>query len=288
MPLILGGVGAVVVIAVIAVVLMKGGGGESGAAELIKEGDSAFAAHDYTKAAEAYDAAAQKGTKSPNLKKAKDEVPAQQAFNEMQKAIASGDFDKAKAAADTCTSDGDRYFAKQCSAKADAIKAGQVKMHLDKAKADPDSCAKEAGLALQIDPASDEAQKVMASCKGAAVAVKQPEPRQVARQDPPPRPAAPAGPSQEERNANAAKAVGEGNAAYGKGDMDAACDAYNQALAQKPKGPTLAGALRGLGTCYSKKGDNAQAVKYFKMYLPLAPATEQAKVKAIIDYYSKQ
>ncbi len=295
-PLIAGIVGAVVVLAAVGFFAFGRGGGsgkDSGdgsnmsAEEAVKQGDTHFAQHDYIEAVKLYEVAASKGTQPKNLKKAKEESGSQLAYRDLNKAIDSGDFDKAKQQLDTLNADPDRQWAKQAQAKADAVKIGFVKLHLGKATAakaaDPDGCATEAGLALQADPSNEEAQKVAQSCRGGGV-------KQASTAPDRPRPekaAAPAGPSQDERNSQASKLVGEGNGLYAARDFDGAIEKFQSALALKPKGSPLGLAYRGLGTAYTQKADKGNIVKYFTAYLPFAAPAEASKVKAIIAYYSK-
>jgi tetratricopeptide (TPR) repeat protein len=300
MGVIVGVVGGVVVLAAVAFFALRGGGttstsgdGKSMSAEqAIKEADAALAQHDYLKAVELYESAAAKGTTSKSLKKAKEEAPAQQAYNDLNKSIASSDWDKAKAQMDTLLADPDRHWAKQGAGKADDVKRGYVKQHLGNAqaaKSDPDACAREAGMALQADPSNEEAQKVAQSCKGGAakpvaVTEKRDPPKRAPQE--PKEPKEPPGPSAAERTANATKLIGEGNALYQSRDFDGAIDKFQQAVAQKPANNVLGFAYRGLGSAYAQKGDKPNAYKYFKLYLPLAPdAGTKAQVGKLIEAY---
>jgi len=260
-------------------------GGKMSAEDAVKQGDAAFAAHDFVKAAELYGIAKEKGTKPSNLQKAKDESPAQLAYKDMEKAMAAGDFDKAKAQLDALNADPDRQWAKQGIAKADAVKVGYVRDHLKKGEAmkasDPEGCSREATIALQADPSSEDAQKLSQGCKGGAS-------KQVVEREkppPPPKKEAPAGPSQGERNKSAQGLAAEGMAAYASADYDGAIAKCQQGLSQKPNGKDLGATYRCLGMANIKKLDAANSVKFMTAYLPYAPDAEKPKVQQIIAYF---
>ena len=295
-PLIGAIVAGVVVLAAVGY-FVAGRGGSSGgttdtpgkmsAEDAVKQGDAAFAAHDYVKAAELYGTAKDKGTKPSNLQKAKDESPAQLSYKELEKAIGASDFDKAKAQLDALNSDPDRYWAKQGAAKADAVKVGYVKEHLRKGEAlkatDPDGCSREATLALQADPSSEDGQKLSQGCKGGASkpAVEREKPAPTPRE----KPAAAPGPSQADRNSKAREMFAEGMGAYASQDYDGAIAKCTQGLQQKPNGKDLGLGYRCMGMAYTKKTDAANTVKYMSAYLPLAPDAEKEMVKKIITFF---
>jgi tetratricopeptide (TPR) repeat protein len=71
-----------------------------------------------------------------------------------------------------------------------------------------------------------------------------------------------------------------------KGDIDAAIDRFQDAIKRKPgfARPRLL-----LGEAYEKKGDKAQAIKYYKEYLEVLPkAPDAAKVRKRIEKLGKE
>jgi cytochrome c-type biogenesis protein CcmH/NrfG len=85
---------------------------------------------------------------------------------------------------------------------------------------------------------------------------------------------------------NAAKDVEVGQFYMRKGDVDAAIDRFQDAIKQKPN---FARPRVLLGEAYEKKGDKAQALKYYKEYLEVLPkAPDAAKIRKRIEKLSKE
>ena len=292
-PLFIGiGVG-VVALAAVAFFLLKPPGEPDGrpglsAEAAIKEGDHAAAQHDYLKAVEMYDLAASKGTNKQGRKKAADEARAQGLYNEIDKAIAAGDFDTAKAKLDALGSESqDLYYAKKGAEKVEPVKQGFVKSHLAKAAAAKGSnapeCEKHATLAMQADSANEAAQSMLQACKGGGARPVADRPQgEVVRKAPVEK-----GPSQAERNAQAQALVAEGNVLSTGRDYDGATEKYQAALKLKPTGGTLGYTYRGLGVAAAQKADKAGACTNFKQYLPFAPDSERKRIQELIAGYCK-
>ena len=70
-----------------------------------------------------------------------------------------------------------------------------------------------------------------------------------------------------------------------KGNYDAAIERFKESIRYKPK---FARPHRLLAEAYEKKGDAAEAVKYYRMYLEILPAAQDAgKVRKRIEKLSR-
>ena len=85
---------------------------------------------------------------------------------------------------------------------------------------------------------------------------------------------------------NAEKDLEVGQFYMRKGDVDAAIDRFQDAIKRKPN---FARPRLLLGEAYEKKGDKAQALKYYKEYLEVLPkALDASKVRKRIEKLTKE
>lgn len=278
------GGGLVLLLAIVAFVATRGkkdAGEESGsggdsnlsADAATRQGDAHFKKHEYLKATELYDAAAAKGANPGNRKRAAAEGKGEETYGEIESAIASGNFDKAKTLVEKCSAETSHWCGK-ASEKTDAVKAGYGKAHLAKATAAKganklDDCSTEANLVLAFDPGNADAQALATQCQPAEVVKAAP--------------AEPKGPSQSERNGKAAGLAAEGNTKLLARDFAGAVAKCSAALALHPSDRTTLGSCyHSLGFGYAYLSDNGNAKKYLKQYLPFA-TTDKAQIQNFID-----
>jgi pSer/pThr/pTyr-binding forkhead associated (FHA) protein len=284
--LIAGIVGVVIVLAAVAFFVLRGGrkeesgeeaamaGGNLSAAEATRQADAAFKKHEYSKAFELYEQAVAKGANPPNRKRAGDEAKGEESYRELESAIASGNFDKARTLSEKCSTE-TTFWCGKAAEKADAIKAGYGKAHLAKATAAKaggklDVCTSEANLVLAFDPGSADAQALAAQCQPTeAASAKEP----VAKKE---------GPSQKERDQKAAALLQDANAKLTARDFQTVVQKCQAAMALHPSDRTTQGGLyRNLGYAYAFLGDAGNAKKFLKLYLPYS-STDKAQVENFI------
>jgi pSer/pThr/pTyr-binding forkhead associated (FHA) protein/tetratricopeptide (TPR) repeat protein len=254
----------------------EGGDGDLSAAEATKAGDREFKKHEYLKAIEYYDAAAAKGETPPNRTKAQDEARAQEIDRGIDRAIAAGDFDKAKALHDKCATEA-TWFCQKAQEKVDQIKSGYGKTHLAKAQAakgagKADVCRQEVQQVLAFDPASAEAQALQ--CAPQQGQGDKPGP---ARHE--------GGLSQAQRDAKAKQLLQDGNTRIAAKDFTGAISKYQAALDVKPSKDYVGLAYRGLGTAAVYAGDTKAAVRWYKLYMPYADEATKGQLQALIDKF---
>ena len=278
------GGGVVVILAIVAVLALRGkkesgddgasGGSELSAEAAIKQGDSHFKKHEFIKASELYGAAAAKGATPGNRKRAAEEAKGEETYNELESAISGGNFDKAKALVEKCSTETSHWCGK-AGEKADAVKAGYGKAHLAKANAAKgasklDECTTEANLVLGFDPGNGDAQALVSQCQPAeAAGVKA-------------APAEPKGPSQSERNSKAASLAADANTKLAARDFPGVVSKCSAALALHPSDRATQGSCyRALGYAYAYLSDNGNAKKFLKQYLPYA-TTDKPQIENFI------
>jgi tetratricopeptide (TPR) repeat protein len=211
---------------------------------------------------EFYEEAAASGETSPNMRKAADEAKAQEANQQLDRAIAASDFDRAKLLEEKCAAD-PGFWCRKAQEKGEAVRQGFARAHLAKAlKAQgskPELCRDEVQLVLAFDAGNAEAQALAGQCAPAAVAAVQREAQK------------PRGPSQKDRDARAKQLITDGNSLSTGKEYGAAIAKYQAALEMKPSGQYVGLAYRGLGTAAAYQSDTNAAVRWFKLYLPFAP-----------------
>jgi pSer/pThr/pTyr-binding forkhead associated (FHA) protein len=273
----------VVVIAVAAFLLFAKGKrsdqlteGELSGSESIKAGDREFKKHDFIKAVEYYDAAVVKGETPANRAKAQEEARAQEINRDLDRAIAIGDFDKARALYNKCAAE-TTWFCRQVQEKADTVKSGYSKAHLAKAQnakaaGKPDLCKQELQLVLALDATNAEAQS------GQCVA---PPPAQAEKPAPARRQAA-APPATPQRDRKARELIEQGNAKLAERDFNGANASFHGALDARPSDEFVGYAYRGLGTVAIYSGDTKAAAKWYKLYLPYADPASKKQIEIIL------
>ena len=283
LPLALGA-GALVAVAVVAFVLVgrgkrseDGGEGDLSAAEAIKAGDREFKKHDYLKSLEYYDAAAAKGEKPANRARAQDEARAQEIDRDLDRAVASKDFDKARALYDKCSTE-TTFFCERVREKADPVKAGYAAAHLAKAQAAKaagkiEACKTEVQQVLALDSASAEAQAL--SCA----------PQQAQAEKPAASRHEGGATSAAGRDQKAYQLIQEGNAKVSAKDFAGAQAKYQAAIDLKPSKQYVGYAYRGLGTAAVYAGDTKAAVKWYKLYMPFADDATKGQLQQLIDKF---
>jgi ABC transport system ATP-binding/permease protein len=256
-------------------------GGEMSAEAAVKAGDLLYRRKDFLKALEFYEQARSKGESPPNFNRASEEARAQQIDQDLERAIAVGDFDKAKAFLERCA-DETTFYCRKSREKADQVRQGFAKAHLAKARAAkgarPEICQQEVQQVLAADPANAEARQLTGQCAPVQVAAAAPA-KEPARR--------PAGPSAKDRDEKARQLLGAANALTQAKEYPAAMAKYQAVLDLKPSGPIAGMAYRGLGTAAAHGGDAKGAAKWFKRYLPYVddPALRE-QVETLIQQYS--
>jgi pSer/pThr/pTyr-binding forkhead associated (FHA) protein/tetratricopeptide (TPR) repeat protein len=252
--------------------------GEITAEAAVKTGDLLFHEKEFVRAVELYEQAAAKGEIPPNLARATGEARAQRTDQDLDRALAAGDLEKARALLTKCGDDA-AYYCGKAREKADQVQNGYAKLHLDKARAlkttKPDGCQGEVRLVLASDPSNSDAQQLLGQCAAPAPA---PPVREVKK--------APAA-SQAVRDEKVRALLNAGNALTQSKQFPAATAKYQAALELKPSGPLLGLAYRGLGTAAVYAGDPKAAAKWFKRYLPYVDdAGTREQVTTLIRQYS--
>ncbi|MFL5445610.1 MAG: FHA domain-containing protein [Myxococcales bacterium] len=253
--------------------------GEMSAEAALKAGDLLFREKEFLRAVELYEQASAKGENAPNLSKAVGEARAQRIDQDLDRAIAASDFDKARGLVEKCA-DTLAWYCEKARDKADRVREGYARQHLDKARAakgtKPEACQGEVRLVLAFDPANTEAQQLLGQCAPAPA----PPPKELHK---------PAVESQASRDDKARALLNAGNALTETKDpkkMPAAMAKYQAALDLKPSGSLRGFAYRGLGTASVYLGDAKAAAGWLKRYLPYVddPATRE-QVETLIRRY---
>jgi tetratricopeptide (TPR) repeat protein len=251
--------------------------GEMSAEAALKAGDLLFREKEFIRAVELYEQASAKGENAPNLAKASDEARAQRIDQDLDRALAASDFDKARSLSEKCADD-QAWYCEKARDKADRVRQGYARQHLDKARAakgtKPEACQGEVRLVLAFDPANAEAQQLLGQCAPAPA----PPPKEVHK---------PAVASQSTRDDKARALLNAANALTQSKQYPAAMAKYQAALDLKPSGSLMGLAYRGLGTAAVYSGDAKAAARWFKRYLPYVedPATKE-QVETLIRQYS--
>ncbi|HWE23839.1 MAG TPA: FHA domain-containing protein [Myxococcales bacterium] len=255
--------------------------GELSGAESVRAGDREFKKHDFIKALEYYDAAVVKGETPANRAAAQDEARAQEIGRALDRAIAAGDFDKARALYDKCAGEM-TWYCRQVQEKADQIRAGFAKAHLLKAQnakaaGKTDLCRQELQQVLALDAANGEAQNEQCVAPAPAQAAKPAPVRRTAR-------AAAAAPAEgdAERDRKARELIEQGNAKLAERDFSAANASFHGALDLRPSDEYVGYAYRGLGTVAIYNGDTKAAAKWYKLYLPYADPASKKQIEIIL------
>jgi tetratricopeptide (TPR) repeat protein len=252
------------------------GDGELSAAGAVKAGDALFLKKEFQRAVELYEQAAAKGENPPNLPKASEEARAQEIDQDLDRAVAAGDFDKAKALLEKCGDD-EAWYCHKAREKAVDVRQGYTRSHLEKARAAKgvraDACQSEVRLVLGFDPSNTEARELVGQCAPAPAA----PPKEVHK--------APQA-SQSARDEKARSLLNAANALTQSKQFPQAMAKYQAALDQKPSGSLAGLAYRGLGTAAVYAGDPKAAARWFKKYLPYVddPATRN-QVETLIRQY---
>ena len=229
------------------------------------------------RAVELYEQASAKGENPANFARASEEARAQRIDQDLDRAIAAADFDKAKGLLDKCGDD-QAWYCRRAREKADQVRQGYGKVHLEKGRAAKgvrvEACQGEARLVLAFDPSNAEAQQLLGQCAPAPAA----PPKEVRR--------APAA-TQAARDEKARGLLNAGNALTQSKRYPAAMAKYQAALELKPSASLAGLAYRGLGTAAVYAGDPKAAVRWFKRYLPYVdePGTRE-QVQTLIRQYS--
>jgi tetratricopeptide (TPR) repeat protein len=247
----------------------------------VKAGDLLFHKKEFLRAVELYERAMAKGENPPNLAKASDEARAQRIDQDLDRALASGDFDKAKDFLEKCGED-QAYYCRKAREQADPVRQGYARLHLDKGRAakslKPDACLGEARLVLAFDPGNAEAHQLLGQCAPPAQSL---APKKEARKPP--------AASQGSRDEKARGLLNAGNALTQSKQFPAAMAKYQAALDLKPSGALAGLAYRGLGTAAVYAGDAKAAAKWFKRYLPYVDdAGTREQVQTLIRQYGGQ
>ena len=287
LPLVAGGAAALIVVGLVAFLLAgrgkpageEGAEGDLSAAEAVKAGDREFKKKEFLRSVEYYDAAAAKGENPPNRKKAQEEARAQELNRDLDRAVAAGDFDKARGLFDKCAAE-TTWYCQKAQEKGDLVKAGYAKAHLAKAQAakasgKSDACQQEVQLVTVFDPANAEAQAVQCAPQQAQAEKAAPGRREGG------------GLTLAQRDAKASQLIQEGNTKTTAKDLTGAAAKYQAALDLKPSKEYVGLAYRGLGTAAAYGGDSKAAVKWFKLYLPYADDATRQQVQQLIARYSE-
>jgi pSer/pThr/pTyr-binding forkhead associated (FHA) protein len=275
----LAGVAALVlVLAVGAFFALRGGqksgsNGELAGEDAVKAGDQLFKQRKYQAALDMYDKAGD--APAPNRKKATEEAKGEEAYNSLKAALNAGDADKARNLFDRCSADSSWWCQKATGEFAEPVKASYVKKHLQSANAAKtagklDGCLGEVNNVLGFDAANAEAQALQSQCQPQAAAPKE-EPKRE-------------GPSQKEREQKAARLAKSAFDKLMAKDFNGAVKDAHAALAQNPADKTTLGnAYQSLGYGYAYLGDNGNAKKWLKTYLPFCTPANCDQVKAYIE-----
>ena len=256
--------------------------------------DEAVAAHRYSEALRALDAARRAGVKPQALAayaQVPDEARSEDLYEEMQSAATSQDWERARKILPVLTAS-KTYFGGKAAEKADAITSGYVNLHVAAAALMKDKdnagCLSEAQLALTANPQSGDARSLVDTCKAP------PPPPQAAAVAP----AAPAvhtasvtvATARPNKDAEARQLIASGNAKLASQDVDAAIELYQRAMGLKPSNPVLASAYRSMGIASMRNGNVEQGARYYRLYLPLCTnPTEKAQLqKTLADYDARQ
>jgi pSer/pThr/pTyr-binding forkhead associated (FHA) protein len=255
--------------------------GELSGSESVKAGDREFRKHDFIKALEFYDAAVVKGETPANRVTAEDEARAQEISRALDRAIATGDFDKARALYDKCAAE-TTWFCRQVQEKADQVKSGYAKAHLAKAQSakaagKADLCKQELQMVLALDRTNVEAQSAGCTPPPPPQAEK-PAPARRQAAAPAPAPARAAG----QRDRKARELIEQGNAKLAERDFNAASASFHGALDLRPSDEYVGYAYRGLGTVAIYSGDTKAAAKWYKLYLPYADPASKKQIEVIL------
>jgi pSer/pThr/pTyr-binding forkhead associated (FHA) protein len=254
--------------------------GELSGAESVKAGDREFKKHDFIKALEYYDAAVVKGETPANRVTAQEEARAQEISRALDRAIATNDFDKARALYDKCVAE-TTWYCRQVQEKGELVKSGYAKAHLAKAQTakaagKSDVCRQEVLQVLALDIANADAQSEQCTAPPPAP-TERPAPvrRQAAAA-----PASAGGSAQRDRKAR--ELIEQGNAKLAERDFNAASASFHGALDLRPSDEYVGYAYRGLGTVAIYTGDTKAASKWYKLYLPYADPASKKQIEVIL------
>jgi len=276
MGMIIGVVVAVLVLGGVGFALMgKKGGGGGGGGEGLAAAKAAETKKDYAKASELANLASDA---SPAYKKKMEaEAAGQVAYQRFEAAMAANNPDAARADWEKCSSE-DGYYCSKVKEKDDAFKQAFAKKHLAAATAakgtNPTLCSEEVGKVLAIESGNQDAQTLSQQCSPAAA-------------NPPPPPphvavAAPAGPTQAQRDVMASKLTDDSTAKANAGNAPGAMKDLQDCIDKKPSNSILGTCYRNMGVLNARAGSTDEARKWFKKYLPLCRPDDCDKIKGLI------
>lgn len=302
------GVGAVMVVVAVGVLVFghrKPSSREPDPADAsLQRAGTMAAAHRYREAVRALHAAIDSGApaeKTRVLPSLETEARAEAQFEQLVEAISRQDFDAARSLLDQLATVPTWYGGRSLEKSAE-IKAGYVKLHVDRANAekgrDDAACLTEANLALAASPQSDAARALATDCGGATAAnsahARAPErtnslsaaaplsasPRTFAA------PKKTARVSNEDNDAEARRLLHQGNVEATANDLTSAIADLERAIRLKPSQPILGSIYRSLGTTNSRAGHADKGAHYYRLYLPFCdnPAEKAQLSKMLADY----
>jgi pSer/pThr/pTyr-binding forkhead associated (FHA) protein/tetratricopeptide (TPR) repeat protein len=257
----------------------------------LRAAEEGVAAHRYTEAVRHLDAARGAGATAAELRdynQIQAESRSEDLFREMEGAMATQDFERARKLL-SVLGGSKTFYGNKASEKADAVTSGYVTLHLAAAglmkDKDNAGCLSEAKLALQANPQSTDAQSLVETCKLAPVQAPAVRTSSFAA-----RPAAPVAAAAAARpvdvDGDARKLVNEGNQKLVGQDVPGAIAAYQQALAMKPGDGVLGGIYRSMGIAFTRQGNMEEGAHYYKLYLPLCTnPNEKAQLQKVLDDY---
>ena len=263
----------------------------------LRAAEEALAGHRFGEAVRNLDNARRAGATAAELRnfnQAQAEARSEDLYREMEGAMATQDYDRARKLLGVLSSS-QTYYGNKATEKADAVTSGYVTLHLAAAGLmkgkDNAGCLSEAQVALAANPQSTDAQSLVESCKAApaaAAAPAAPRPAHAAASTPPPAPVvavARVG-GGEAADAEARKLVGEGDQKLVTQDFAAAIGSYQKALSLKPSDGVLARIYRSMGIAFTRQGNIEEGAHYYKLYLPLCSnAGEKAQLQKVLDDY---
>ena len=256
----------------------------------LRAADEARSSHRYVEAMHDLDVARRAGAVDAELagfETVAAEAHSEELYVEMEAAASSQDFERARRLLPLLVPSRTYYGAKAADSAA-RINAGYANLHVAAAtrmkRTDRPGCLASAHLALAADPGNAQARSLIATCKASP-------PRATASRTAPPalRPTA-AHRVLPDDGAPARQLVSEGNQKLTAHEVDAALALFGKALSLRPASAVLAGAYRGLGIAYTRKGDVEQGARYYRLYLPLCTdPIEQAQLqRALADYEARR
>jgi ABC transport system ATP-binding/permease protein len=248
------------------------------------------AAHRYTEALQALEAARRAGATTAELapyESVEREARSEDAYREMEGAAAAKEWERARkllgALAGTQT-----WYGAKATERAEAITAGYVNLHVAAAAQmrgkDNAGCLTEAQLALAANPQHAEARSLVEACNAPTVRTASigstRKPARVATS----RPVVRTG-----NDGEARRLLADGNQKLLAQDLSGAVALYQKALTLQPSPQVLGGLYRSMGIAFTRQGNIEEGAHYYRLYLPLcANPAERAQLQKVLDDYDSR